>query len=177
MILPEHIPHFERLRPYYKGTMLLLGDQEFAVPFKFGCETYTLDIQGNPTIKWDLTRPDTLALGTYGSVFNLGTLEHIWDVHTAYCNVIRLIEVGGFYIGHHPVAGYEGHGIHVTDLQAILDFFEINGFKIMSAFTTLQDGTPCAAPGRNCGRSVILWFAAKKETAVDEFKVPVDLCK
>jgi len=176
MILQEHLPHLERLRPYYKSPMLLLGDQVFKTKFDFGCEYKTLDIAGNPDIKADLTQEIPFMSSTWRSIFNLGTLEHIWDVHSAYCNVAKMISVGGHYIGHHPVAGYEGHGIHITSPDKILRFFEMNGFMISCAWTTLQDGTPCMMPSRNAGQSIILWFAAEKHENVTRFNVPVDLC-
>jgi hypothetical protein len=174
MILHEHLPHLERLRPYYKSPMLLLGDQEFRTPFDFGCNFKTFDIAGNPDIKADLTK--WIPFMSWNTVFNLGTLEHIWDVHSAYCNVAKMIAVGGYYIGHHPVAGYEGHGIHITSPNNIMSFFELNGFKILCAWTTLQDGNLCMMAKRNEGKSVILWFVAEKIKEVNLFDVPTDLC-
>ena len=138
----------------------MLGNQDGNVgPAKefFQCEEYKtldpdrgdfpLDIQG------DLSSMDQM----WDTVFNLGTLEHVWDVHKAYSNSARMVKVGGYFIGHAPVENYNNHGIHVTHSDAILKFFSINGFEIVASWKS---------------DSVLLWHIAKKITHQTEFIRP-----
>lgn len=99
----------------------------------------------------------------WDTVFNLGTLEHVWDVHTAYCNAAKLVKVGGYFIGHAPVENYPNHGVHITTAEAIRTFFKINGFEPVSQFSYM-------VPGPQGGR--ILWHIEQKVQHVTKFKRP-----
>lgn len=173
MILKEYIPSLDKLKPFMKGEMLMLGDQEYMVDYRFPCEVKTMDIQGKATFIHDLNKPFK---GEFDTVFNLGTLEHIWDVHSAFKNTANMVKVGGRFIGHHPVAGWEGHGIHITDWKYIRQFFLNNGFDCELEFFTTKEGQNVQAPTRNCGRSIIYWCVFKKHMNISITK-PIDLCK
>lgn len=176
MILPEHAQHFDRLRPYMKPAMLMLGNQENKAGYQFPCDYLTLDPDGGQ-LQYDLNEPIENMGGQFETVFNLGTLEHVWDVHQAYLNCARVLRVGGHFLGHSPVAGYEGHGIHVTDWKYIRAFLEANGFEIQELWFSEQNGRNCDVPSRNCGRSIILWFAAKKLTGAQPITKPQQIYK
>ncbi len=136
MILTEHIPHLRRLEPYMHGPMLMLGRQTNTSAYRFPCDYKTMDLDGGDFL-FDLgdekAHQKTNIVGyhieAYNTVFNLGTLEHVWDAHTA----------------------------HVDTFW----------------FTT-QAGTVCEPPKRNCGKSILLWFAAKRVEAVfaDHWRKP-----
>ena len=74
----------------------------------------------------DLTSDLTSLHQTFETVFNLGTIEHIWDAHAAWSNALKLVKVGGYFVGVSPVHGYWRHGIHVTDPVAITTFIKKN---------------------------------------------------
>jgi len=183
MILAEHIPAHNRLSKYMNGPMLMLGNQSNECGFQFPCAYQTLDPDGGD-FKIDLNNiltPDLSAdqykagasvnlLSAFETVYNLGTLEHVWDVNQAYENAAKMVRLNGHFIGHSPVAGYEGHGIHVTSPGRIIDFFRFNGFNIVDMFFTDQQGRECGQPERNCGRSIILWFAAQRVGAFNYIK-------
>lgn len=170
MILPEHMPHILRMEPYFKAPMLMLGNQENKAGYKFPVPYDTLDLDGGD-IKLDLNQQ--LVYGRdWETVFNLGTLEHVWNVHQAYLNAGRAVKTGGYFLGHSPVAGYEGHCIHITGWKYLLQFFELNGFQIVDRWFSEQGGRICDAPSRNCGRSIILWFVAKKITGGNPIRFP-----
>lgn len=172
MILPEHRTSIVRMEPYFKAPMLMLGNQENKAGYKFPVEYKTLDLDGGH-LQFDLNGSlPGYEQQQFKTVFNLGTLEHVWNVHEAYCTAARFVEAGGFYLGHSPVAGYEGHGIHVTDHRYLLQFFEINGFEICARWFTEQNGRACSSPERNCGRSIILWIIAQRVQIVPFFKFP-----
>ena len=154
--------------------MLMLGNQQNVCGGKLPCEYETLDLDGgdhkidlNFPLSRDGSKDSPLSkelplIGAFKTVYNLGTLEHVWDVNQAYTNAALMVETGGHFIGHSPVAGYEGHGIHITDWKRIRDFFSLNGFKVLSLYFTKQNGVTCGEPIRNCGESVIMWIAARK---------------
>jgi 2-polyprenyl-3-methyl-5-hydroxy-6-metoxy-1,4-benzoquinol methylase len=166
MLIKKHLNHYERIRPYCIGkSMLMLGNQYTKIGsakeiFKVkdyktldpDGGDYSLDIQGDLSFmdeKWDV-------------VFNLGTIEHVWDIHQAYSNSARLIKIGGYYVGHAPVENYNNHGIHVTNASAIIKFFTINGFELVDNWTS---------------DSLILWHIAKKIAHQTIFNRPQQVWK
>jgi hypothetical protein len=170
MILTEHIPHLRRLEPYMRPPMLMLGRQTNTSAYRFPCDYKTMDLDGGDFL-FDLgdekAHQKTIPvpgyhLEAYRTVFNLGTLEHVWDAHTAHVNAADMVALGGHFLGQVPVAGWEGHGIHVTDWKAVQAFFGNNGFAWHDMWFTTQAGTECDAPKRNGGKSILLWFAAQR---------------
>lgn len=161
MLIKQHINHYQRIKPYCVGkTMLMLGNQYTKVgpaAELFELKEYkTLDPDGGDyaiDVQSDLSFMDQ----QWDVVFNLGTIEHVWDVHQAYSNSARLVKVDGYYIGHAPVENYNNHGIHVTNASAILKFFEMNGFELVEHWTS---------------DSTILWHVARKVKHVTEFARP-----
>ncbi len=179
MIVAEHVPHLQRLAQYFKPAMLMLGRQSNTARWEFPCKYTTLDLDGGD-LKIDLNEftdaqgfdPLEDHRGRYQTVFNLGTLEHVWDVHSAYVNAASMVAKGGRFICQAPVAGFEGHGIHITDPKRIIDFFQLNGFIIDDAWLTTQAGSPIPAITRNAGKSVLLWFSAQRVECVDRWQKP-----
>lgn len=174
MILPDHMPHLERLRALgaYRSPMLMLGNQECHVGTSaqefFDVESYTtLDPDGGD-LRRDLSSDLSDLFGRFACVFNLGTLEHVWDVHAAYSNAARMVRPGGVFIGHAPVGGWEQHGVHVTGERFILEFFALNGFSINEHWLVSQPGTGRRRPN---GRQT-LWTMATKITEVECFSAP-----
>ncbi len=161
MLIKKHQPHYERIKEYSAGkSMLMLGNQYSKIGSAqeiFETSEYkTMDPDGGDypiDIQEDLSTMDE----SWDVVFNLGTIEHVWDIHQAYSNTARLVKVGGYYIGHAPVENYNNHGIHVTNANAILKFFTINGFEIVDYWTS---------------DSLILWHIAKKISHQTEFERP-----
>ncbi len=186
MITPEHIPSFNRLAPYMKADMLMLGRQTNTARYVFPCEYKTLDPDGGD-FEMDLGAPrvelpfDSPAFDSpinemdrhteaWQTVFNIGTLEHVWDAHAAFCNAASMVRRNGYFLGQFPVAGWEGHGIHVTDWKMIVAFFDLNGFEIEQRFWTTQAGNPCDEPRRNGGKSVLFWMAARRVMLASSYK-------
>jgi 2-polyprenyl-3-methyl-5-hydroxy-6-metoxy-1,4-benzoquinol methylase len=160
MLIKKHLEYYKKLKPYCTGKMLMLGNQYSKVGNAkdlFQCKEYkTLDPDGGDflyDIQSDLSSMDE----QWDTVFNLGTLEHVWDAHRGYGNAARMVKVGGYFIGHAPVENYNNHGIHVTNCNAILTFFKINGFKIVDYWKS---------------DSVLLWHIAEKITHQTEFRRP-----
>ena len=174
MIIEAHRPFYERLRPYYgTGSMLMIGNQESQVgdPKEFfGVDSYkTLDPDGGDYTH-DLTGDMSEFEAKFDCVMNIGTLEHIWDIHKAFCNSITMVKPDGIFLCVHPVAGAEGHGIHVTEAWAVAAFLEKNGFERLEAFLTDD------AQVRGSAKHVNLWSAHRKVKHItDNFQVPLQI--
>ncbi len=176
MILPEHLSYLELIRGTgaYQSPFLMLGNQECRLEGTtaqefFGVDDYTtLDPDGGD-IQTDLTQwtPDR----EYQTVFNLGTIEHIWDVHRTFSVAASAVAVGGYFIHHAPCGGYEGHGIHVTDWYTARDFFGLNGFEIEAIWFSRQDGSALDCITRDQGAQ-IFWMVATKTRDADVYLAP-----
>ena len=71
MILREHFIHHDRMKPYCKSPMLMLGNQENHLRYDFGVPYVTLDPDGGDYV-YDLNKlqtPSTL----YNTVYNLSS--------------------------------------------------------------------------------------------------------
>ncbi len=163
-IHPEHLPHLDRLRPYYSAPMLVLGETASAVPEYPSAREYfgqwvgkdyqTLDLDGGDLMA-DLNEDIGLSQ-THQTVFNIGTIEHVWNAHNAWANALRAVQVGGYFLTHGPVSGYHDHGLHVTSAPAIRAFVSKNGFTILDDWITTR-----AVGGA-------LWLAACKNRHIEE---------
>ena len=157
--------HYNKIRQFTENRdLLVLGNQVTDIesgPELFACKKYaTLDLD-NGTYPLDLTGDLSHMDKSWDVVFDLGTIEHVWDIHKAYCNVARLVKVGGLMIGH-VVGGIDhiNHGIHVTNPQAVLMFFKQNGFVLCDHWYS---------------ENFILWYIAVKTDHRTEFKVPLQV--
>jgi len=174
MIVEAHRMFYDRLRPYYTGNMLMIGNQQIEMgdPKEFfGVDSYkTLDPDGGDYAR-DLTGDLSDLESQFDCVMNVGTLEHIWDIHSAFCNAIKMVKVDGYFMCVHPVDKAKGHGIHVTEEWAILSFLEKNGFVYQDGFLTDDSALRPGHQGIVC-----LWTAHKKVNHVsDNFQVPLQI--
>lgn len=174
VILPEHLPHHRRLKAAgaFEPLLLMLGNQEDRTGQAaaiFGAYT-TLDPDGGD-LRLDMNEDLTDLAGRFGSVFNLGTLEHVWDVRQAYVNAARAVRLGGTFAGHGPVSGYQDHGVHVTDWRFVEAFLTLNGFRLLDSWLTDQQGNPVGGVVRGSG-NVLHWCVARRERIVERFRAP-----
>ncbi len=74
--------------------------------------------------------PDRLR-SSYSVVFDGGTLEHVFDFPTALRSAMKMVQVGGHYIGMSPANNFMGHGLYQFSPELFLRAFsEGNGFSI-----------------------------------------------
>lgn len=172
MILREHGPHYQRFgdAALLTGDVLVLGRHEGAINGvtakgvlgAWGATSVTsLDLDGGD-IAVSLDGHLAHLAQRYDTVFNLGTLEHLWDVQRAWANALRMVRVGGYFLTHSPVGGYEGHGVHVTDWRFIAHFCTLNGCTALRQWFTTQDGQDRPATQRGGGQT-IYWAAFRKD--------------
>jgi hypothetical protein len=179
----EHLHDLERWAPAYHNPMLMLGSQILVFPGygreecprwfadKFDVHDYTtLDLDGGD-LQLNLNDDLTELSEKYATVVNYGTVEHCWDIHVAFCNVLRAVKIGGFFLSHGPAGGWldiDGrmdHGVHVTLPGALMVFVEKNGFEIEDQWFTQF---------RNRGQ--IFWLSARKVAHIDklvDFELPL----
>ena len=86
-IINKHLKNYEKYRAYYKSPFLMLGNQATNMTISpkeyFKVNDYkTIDPDGGDYN--DLTSDLTSLHETFETVFNLGTIEHIWDAHAAW---------------------------------------------------------------------------------------------
>jgi hypothetical protein len=106
----------------------------------------------------------------YGTLIDIGCLEHLFDTAACLENCIRMVRPGGHYLLHTPVNGYFGHGLHVFNPQGLIDCFKSNGFRIVYLKYSTQKGKQVANPAK--ARMCLLWMVGKKEKEVPTFVCP-----
>jgi hypothetical protein len=68
--------------------------------------------------------------GRFGTVFDSGTIEHLFDTATALRNYLFAVRPAGFCYIHVPVKGYYLHGLHTFSPEVLPSLFELNGFDV-----------------------------------------------
>ena len=159
MLIEKDIFNYQKIKPYCKGSMLMLGHQlsEIGDPKEFFecCEYKTLDPDGGH-YQLDLNSDLSFLDHSFDVVVNIGTIEHVWNVHQAYSNAARMVKVNGYYIGHAPVENWPNHGMHITTADAIERFFELNYFTVLDSWKDVD----------------IHWMIAKKTLHTTHFRYP-----
>lgn len=160
MIHPHLLPHLDRIAALgaFVDPMLMLGAQGSSTG-QGARETFgrwvgdyrELDLDGGD-LRLDLNADLVEIEGAFGSVFNLGTIEHVWNAHAAWGNALRAVRTGGFLISHGPANGWVGHGIHLTHPEAIAAFVAKNGFTVLDRWTS-----------RWREQGEVVWLVARKE--------------
>ena len=112
MLQPHVMPSLERWAKFYKGPMLMLGACGSNVPeYPMGRDYFAqwvggeyadMDMDPQADIHFDLNVDDSSLSEGFETVFNLGTLEHVWNVHNAWGNALRMVRVGGYFLSHSP---------------------------------------------------------------------------
>jgi SAM-dependent methyltransferase len=106
----------------------------------------------------------------YGTVLDIGCLEHLFDTRRCLENCLRMLRTGGLYFLHTPVNGYLGHGLHTFNPEALLGALQQNGFEILYHRYCAKDGTPLDDPAE--ARDAIIWLVARKTRPLARFEVP-----
>ncbi|ARN79947.1 hypothetical protein MCBRY_000834 [Methylocystis bryophila] len=129
----------------------------------------------------DLGRPITMS-ERFDTIVDAGSLEHVFDVATAFRNLIELCEVGGRIIHSLPVNDLSGHGFYqfCSDLMFAI-YSEQNGFAETEVYyaSNLDPARwykmPPARPGARIEilsvEPIILLSVARKVAKVDQIQV------
>src|SRR5262249_10824874 len=97
-----------------------------------GNSVVSLDLFDNRAdLRYDMNQPVPQSEhNKYGTLIDIGSLEHVFDTAQCLENCFRMVRCGGHYLLHTPVNGYFGHGLHVFNPQGLMDCLDVNGFKI-----------------------------------------------
>jgi hypothetical protein len=106
----------------------------------------------------------------YGTVIDIGCLEHLFNSAQCLENCLRMVRVDGHYFLNTPVNGYFGHGLHVFNPVGLIDACKENGFEIKHLRYTTETGAPVTNPSVN--NNVILWLVAQKKHRLEQFVCP-----
>lgn len=101
-----------------------------------GLESHVLDVSPyeDADIIHDLNQPIPTELkGQFGTVIDGGTIEHVFDICTAFKNIAELVRPGGRIIHLSPCNNYVNHGFWQLSPTAFFDFYEVNGFVDLHA--------------------------------------------
>ncbi len=113
---------------YAEGLLQLLGARQAE---SFDCSAY----EGATRVHdFNLPIPDEWA-GRFTAVIDGGTLEHVFNFPAAVGNALRLLAVGGRYLGVSPANNYFGHGFYQFSPELWYRVFSPeNGFRVLSMF-------------------------------------------
>lgn len=106
----------------------------------------------------------------FGTVIDIGSLEHVFDTRQCLENLISMVRVGGHLFLHTPCRGCFNHGLHTLSPECVLQALEINGFDIRLVRFSKPGGAPLARP--EDADDVILWTAARRRSTPDTFQIP-----
>jgi SAM-dependent methyltransferase len=93
------------------------------------------------TLLHDLNNPiDEQHKGTYQTVIDSGTLEHVFNFPVAIKNCMELIQPGGHYIGITPCNNFFGHGFYQFSPELYYRVFsKENGFQVKKMYFFIDD--------------------------------------
>jgi hypothetical protein len=122
-------------------------------------------------IRHDMNYPvSPVEHGKYGTLIDIGCLEHVFDTKQCLENCLGMVRTGGFYFLVTVVKGYFGHGFHVFNPTAILDALRLNGFSVVYERYSTQEGKPIREP--SIRENVLMWVVGRRTQPAERFVVP-----
>jgi hypothetical protein len=114
--------------PEIAGLSTLTSRELF---LSFGFKHYD-DIDFTPseqcTIVHDMNRPLPVGLhDAHDLVFEMGTMEHIFDVKSTFSNIIKMLKTGGTVFHLSPLT-FINHGFYNFSFNLFFDVYRTNGF-------------------------------------------------
>ena len=202
MVLNTHLAIYRdvfNLPNFLNGPALCFGFQEIekGVEFNgvsyasledvfrsFGVAATSLDFfDGRAALRYDMNLPvPSSEHGRYGTLIDIGSIEHVFDTRQCLENCIRMLAVGGNYFLVTPVNGYFGHGLHTFHPEGVLAALDLNGFRVVYVRYTKLDGTfvddPCKPretviwQDPSVRDDLLIWLVAVKEREIESFTCP-----
>ena len=122
-------------------------------------------------LRYDMNQPvPESEYKKYGTLIDIGCLEHLFDTAQCLENCIRMIRCGGHYVLVTSVNGDFGHGLHVFNPQGLIDCFVGNGFKIVYLKYSTVSGKPISDPSTSSDS--LIWMVGRKEQGLPAFVCP-----
>src|ERR1700730_12693586 len=190
MVLERHLPFYKEIFAipgFLRDPILCFGYQEFDLGVTLDGTQYTdlgqyfaargirgtsLDLfDSRSELRYDMNYAVPEAEHErYGTLIDIGSLEHVFDTRQCFENCLRMVALGGNYLLHTPVNGYYAHGFHIFNPECLLGGLELNGFQVIYQKYSEMDGSPVEAPA--AGRDVLAWIVARKERPLGQVVCP-----
>ncbi len=129
------------VKNFYKDARLAEGKYPYVEPllqYLGASKPDSLDASAyeGATVLHDMNRPiDETFWSRYSVVIDGGTLEHIFDLPTAFQNCMNLLKKGGHFISVGPANNWLGHGMYQFSPELFHRVFnESNGFRMKRMF-------------------------------------------
>lgn len=91
-----------------------------------------------PSIVHDLNEEVPACLrARWHVVYDGGTVEHVFDVATAFRNIHLMLKPGGVAIHESPTNNFVDHGFWQLNPTALFDFYSTNSYEILEAWICL----------------------------------------
>lgn len=88
-----------------------------------------------PSIVHDLNEPVPASFhARWDVVYDGGTLEHVFDVATAFRNIHAMTKPGGLVIHESPTNNFVDHGFWQINPTLLFDFYAANGYEMLEAW-------------------------------------------
>jgi hypothetical protein len=110
----------------------------------------------------------------YQTVYDIGTIEHLFDTRQCLENCMRMVKVGGYYFVTTPVKGYFDHGLHTFAPEAIIRALEMNNFEIVYQQFTSRRGKRIEHADE--APDSLVWVVGRKRASMGEFRIPQQTC-
>ncbi len=162
--------------PYMQGSHLP-SDFNFSNMKEFAeakglKQVYTADLfDKNTEYQWDLNKPIPQKYHeSFNTVFDIGTIEHIFDTKQCLENYLKLVSVGGIFAVVTPVNGYFEHGFHVFNPQTIIQTLKQNNFSI--EYRSFSTSTGFEVNDPSIRKDILLFLVARKKKSIKNFTIP-----
>jgi hypothetical protein len=99
-------------------------------------------------------------VGHFGTVFDAGTVEHVFDTATALRNCLSAVRPAGFCVFHVPVRGYYLHGLHTFSPELLPSVVVENGFELIYLKYSTPEGEPAPLDGKV--PDLLQWVVARR---------------
>lgn len=118
-----------------------------------GDESLDVSNAEQPTHCFDLNKadlPETLR-HRYDTIYNNGTLEHIFDVPQVLRHVHEMLKTNGVVIHVLPVNNHMDHGFYQFSPILMLDYYAVNGYEILESRLCRRKSKQEPPPGQRWG--------------------------
>lgn len=124
------------------------------------------------TLRWNLNTPVSLVVyDHFATVFDIGTVEHIFDTRQVFENYLRMVAVGGYFAIHGPCRNFADHGLHTFSSELFPRVMQVNGFEIVYLKYTNSSGEEMDLNPEN-SQDIICWCVGRKLRSMAEFVCP-----
>jgi hypothetical protein len=110
----------------------------------------------------------------YQTVYDIGTIEHVFDTRQCLENCMRMVTVDGYYFVTTPVKGYFEHGLHTFAPEVLIRALEMNNFEIVYEQFTSRRGE--RIKHANEAADSLIWVVGRKTASTGQFKIPQQAC-